>query len=152
MVTEQDILNIGYKPTQHPQDLLLFENTAADFSRVFKEQIEGMTLFLYRLSEQEQGNRHEGHAQVYFDRLTGVRSYAIGISVEALETGAEYAAGVLCHELGHVLTDRQNQGIADHSDTFRRNTLECIKRYEQETGKDLSKWDFTGAAVQIRRE
>ena len=148
MVTEQEIIHSGFTPTRHPQDNMLFESVSAEFARVFGDQLEGVTLFIYRRSEQTApADGCEGKTLSFKNSQTGGFDYALGISVEAMEMGDDYAAGTMLHELSHMDISKQNN---EHGELFKQCVSDHVRRYEQETGKDLSKYDVTGGAVQIR--
>ena len=150
MVTEQEIIHSGFTPTRHPQDNMLFESVSADFARVFGDQLEGVALFIYRRSEQAApADGYEGKTLSFKNEQTGSFDYALGVSVEALEMGEDYAAAIMLHEFAHIDLSKQNK---EHGELFRQRVCDHVRRYEQETGKDLSKLDVTGGAVMMRNE
>lgn len=92
------------------------------------------TIYLYNMGEQ--GNvelrASDGMSWKYCDEETGNISYAIGISIEALEAGAEYVQFLLLHELAHIVTD------TDHTTAFHNRLNEMIQIFNAETGATIT--------------
>lgn len=153
MILCEDLVKRGVIPTNHQEDIELLKKTLeAGFLRVFANDLNNTTVFAYRRCEQSnEFFKYEGHAQDYY-LAEGGKGYAIGVSVEGLNAGEEYSTDILIHELSHVLTDRQGFGISEHNKEFKKNYREAVRKYEQETGKNLSTWDCSGKRVaQIKR-
>lgn len=64
--------------------------------------------------------------------------YAVGISVEGLDAGHDYAVLLVLHELGHVVADVGDNDMRLHSTI---NNL--LARYNQATGKRIEN-DYSG--------
>lgn len=92
------------------------------------------TIYLYNMGEQrnEELRQSDGMSWKYCDERTGNVSYAIGISVEGLEAGAEYVQFLLLHELAHVATD------SDHTTAFHYQLNEMIQKFNAETGATIT--------------
>ncbi len=93
-----------------------------------------ITIYLYKMDEQ--GNAElrasDGMSWKYCDEKTGKASYAIGISVEGLDIGTEYAQFLLLHELAHIATD------SDHTTAFHNQLNEMIRKFNAETGATIT--------------
>ena len=98
------------------------------------------TIYLYKMDEQRSAElrKSDGMSWRYCDEKTGNASFAIGISIEGLEAGAEYAQFLLLHELAHIVTE------ADHTTAFHDQLNEMIQKFNAETGatiiNDLFGW------------
>lgn len=77
----------------------------------------------------------DGYSSVHVDRLTGRRVASIGISVQALRAGEDFAGLILLHELAHVLID--DTAAHDHDEAFHALLDQLIERFNQKTGKAI---------------
>lgn len=157
MISYEDFINAGYTVSEHSEDCnMLYDHVQsfADFMKQAEIKEPGkLSFFVFRQEEQKNENsKHEGMA-LPFHEIEDMKhvSYAIGISTNALEKGKEYAAGILLHELAHVLVSVNGGDITEHNSDFDTECEKLIRKYEQETGSDLSRWDFISAKVQEKR-
>ena len=98
-------------------------------------------LYLFSQSEQT-GEResHDGYAFRSLDTITGRGICSVGLSIEALKAGEDYAALVLLHELAHVLFWEPGEG---HGAEYHRTLDGMIDCYNRQTGSSI-KNDYFG--------
>ena len=87
--------------------------------------------YVYRMEEQKK--KAAGADGMSWKDVAGQKGtlYAIGISVEALDSGPDYAAFVFMHELAHVVTSE------GHTTVFQDKLNEMIDIYHKATGADI---------------
>lgn len=87
--------------------------------------------YVYRMEEQKK--KAAGADGMLWKDVAGKKGtlYAIGISVEAMDGGPEYAAFVFMHELAHMVTD------VSHTSAFHEKLSEMIATYNQTTGTNI---------------
>lgn len=90
-------------------------------------------VYPYSMAEQNREDKHEvdGITWEYHDPATGEVGYLIGISIEALEAGQDYAAFLFMHELAHITTD------GGHPRAFHDQLGELLLIYNRATGANL---------------
>lgn len=74
----------------------------------------------------------DGISWEYHDKRTGSEKYVIGISVEGMAAGSEYAAFLFLHELAHTVTG------CEHNTAFHDQLNSMIKTYNQATGANIA--------------
>lgn len=87
--------------------------------------------YVYRMEEQKK--KAAGADGMSWKDVAGQKGtlYAIGISVEALDGGPDYAAFVFMHELAHVVTGE------GHTSAFHDKLNEMIDIYNKATGANI---------------
>lgn len=99
-----------------------------------RETIMGSCLSLVYVYNQRQQPanlaKNDGYSSVSERQKDGRRVASIGVSVQALKRGEEYASLVLLHELTHVLKSYP----VDHGVEFHRELDRLIAQYNQRTG------------------
>lgn len=102
---------------------------------LFPELIENL-LVVYPYCMNEQGSpdlcKDDGIDWEYHDTKTGKVIHAIGISVEGLEKGAEYAQFLFMHELAHIAAG------GNHTVAFHDQLNAMIKKFNAETGSKIT--------------
>lgn len=99
----------------------------------FVEKLSG-GVYPYRMEEQgtEELREDDGITWEYHDTNSANVGYMIGISVEAMNQGAEYTAFLFMHELAHITTS------GDHNRIFRDQLEELLLIYNQATGANFA--------------
>lgn len=87
--------------------------------------------YAYRMEEQRK--KAAGADGMSWRDVTGQKGtlYAIGVSVEAMDSGMEYAQFVFMHELAHIVTDER------HTTAFHDKLNEMIDTYNKATGANI---------------
>ena len=87
--------------------------------------------YAYRMEEQRK--KAAGADGMSWRDVTGQKGtlYAIGVSVEAMDSGMEYAQFVFMHELAHVVTGE------GHTTAFHDKLNEMIDIYNEATGANI---------------
>lgn len=87
--------------------------------------------YAYRMAEQRK--KAAGADGMSWRDVTGKKGtlYAIGVSVEALDSGPEYSQFVFLHELAHIVTDER------HTTAFHDKLNEMIDTYNKATGANI---------------
>lgn len=99
---------------------------------VFPDMVKQVNaIYVYRMEEQKK--KASGADGMHWKDVAGKNGtlHAIGISVEALDGGPEYAAFVFMHELAHMVTDDR------HTTAFNEKLDEMIATYNQATGAGI---------------
>lgn len=92
--------------------------------------------YCYRQIEQPPPiSKYDGYSSA--DIIGGRRIASLGLSIEALDTGVDYAAFVCLHELAHVITGR------DHDRKYHTYLDRLIQKYNGATGKHIQN-DYQG--------
>lgn len=74
----------------------------------------------------------DGISWKYHDNQTGSTVFLVGISIEGMDAGAEYAAFLFLHELAHTVTG------CEHNTAFHDQLNSMIKTYNQATGANIA--------------
>ena len=77
--------------------------------------------------------KNDGYSSVSKRQTDGRRVASIGVSIQALQQGDEYAVMVLLHELTHILSSYP----AEHGTEFHRTLDKLIARYNAATGAKI---------------
>lgn len=90
-------------------------------------------VYTYYMTEQgtEELRECDGITWEFHATDTGEVGYMIGVSVEALDAGEEYAAFLFMHELAHITTG------GEHPRAFHDQLNELLLIYNQATGANL---------------
>lgn len=89
-------------------------------------------VYVYRMNEQS--GDAAGVDGILWKNVTSDSGtvYAVGISTEAMDKGADYTAFLFLHELAHITTD------GDHSRAFHDQLNELLMVYNEATGANLA--------------
>lgn len=110
----------------------LFFAYTVPVAAVFPEIVDKLSaVYTYRMNEQGTLDLRSNDGISWYHESNLGMLYGIGLSVEALESGRDYAAFVFLHELCHIATG------CDHTIAFDDKLEEMIDRYAKETGHIL---------------
>lgn len=87
------------------------------------------TFYTYRQQEQEGGDRLNDGVCWFDHQQDGGVLYAIGVSVEAMEKGADYTVLVILHEVVHILKG------GEHNQEFHSTLNGLLQRFNAATGR-----------------
>ena len=73
----------------------------------------------------------DGISWKYHDNQTGSTVFLVGISIDGMDAGAEYAAFLFLHELAHTVTG------PEHNTAFHDQLNSMIKAYNQANGTNI---------------
>ena len=109
------------------------------------EEIQESDLCFWYLYRQDKQPPHIAGFDGYSSAkvIDGRRVASVGLSVEALSAGADYAAMVFMHELSHVITGR------GHDAVFHARLDRLILKYNRATGKRVRN-DYQGLTPQTK--
>lgn len=97
-------------------------------------------VYVYDQREQPESiSPNDGYSSVSERQTDGRRVASIGISIQALHRGDEYAVMVLLHELAHILRSYP----VDHGQEFHQTLDKLIVRYNVATGAKIEN-DYFG--------
>lgn len=102
---------------------------------LFPELIENLfAVYPYYMNKQdsEELRKDGGVCWEYHDTKTGKVVFAIGISIEGIEKGAEYAQFLFMHELAHIAAG------GNHTVAFHDQLNVMIKKFNAETGSKIT--------------
>lgn len=141
----QEIRKQGYKPSHRKEDVELLKAVLLPVMAIFEYEIaELAAVFVYRQQEQTGEQKDTDGITLWF---TNPEIYAsvssVGVSVEALRAGEEYATMVFLHELAHVRVSPTDSEAMPHDRFFHSYLDRLIARYNQRTGKRIEN-DYFG--------
>lgn len=115
-----------------PEAAELFLTYTIPVASTFPEIVDKLSaVYTYRMNEQGTADlRSNDGISWHYESELGML-YGIGLSVEALNSGRDYAAFVFLHELCHIATS------TDHSISFHDTLGKMIDRYAKEEGHIL---------------
>lgn len=97
---------------------------------------------VYCYDQQQQPPRqsiNDGYSSVHQHTTDGRRVSSVGVSIQALQRGPEYAVMVLIHELGHVT----EPNAPEHGRQFHECVDRMIERYNKTFGANVTN-DYFG--------
>lgn len=134
----------GIKICLDPAERALAKETLAPITSIFYPDLLCSILsliYLYDMDKQPLAvKKSDGYSSVSERQSDGRRVASIGISLQALHAGKDYAVLVFLHELCHCL-----YSSSPHGTEFHQKLDFLLKRYNMGTGSDI-KNDYQGLA------
>jgi len=87
------------------------------------------TFYLYRQQDQEGGDRLNDGVCCFDHQEDGGVLFAVGVAVEAMDKGADYAVLVVLHECVHIIKG------GEHNQEFHAVLSELLRRFHSVTGR-----------------
>lgn len=141
----QEIKKQGYKPSYRKEDVELLKAVLLPVMAIFEYEIaELAAVFVYRQQEQTgEAKGADGITLWFSNPKIYATVFSVGVSVEALRAGEEYATMVFLHELAHVRVSTMDSEAMPHDRFFHSYLDKLIERYNQRTGKRIEN-DYFG--------
>lgn len=144
-IAVQDIRQQGYRPSNRKEDIELLKAVLLPVMAIFEYEVaELAAVFVYRQQEQTGEAKGADGITLWFSnpRIYAI-VFSVGVSVEALKMGNDYATMVFLHELAHVRVSPTDNEAMKHDRFFHSYLDKLIERYNQRTGKRI-KNDYLG--------
>jgi hypothetical protein len=137
-----EIKRQGFHISEHEEDIALLILALIPTLTIFQKELDSITcLFVYRQQDQETEAQREQDGITIYGRKPGTEEtmFSIGVSVEALKKGTNYATLVFLHELSHVLytSITMDCGESVHDIFFHNYLDKLIARYNNVTGESI---------------
>lgn len=141
----QDIRQQGYRPSNRKEDIELLKAVLLPVMAIFEYEVtELAAVFVYRQQEQTgEAKGADGITLWFSNPKIYATVFSVGVSIEALKAGRDYATMVFLHELAHVRVSPTNNRIMPHDRFFHSYLDKFIERYNRRTGKRI-KNDYFG--------
>lgn len=111
--------------------------------------------YTYRMEDQAPGSfvaMSDGYSTIKVNAETGVSLSAVGVSVEAMDKGLDYAVLVLLHELCHLLVrEPPAKDQMEHSEAFHARLDGLLAKFNFVFGLDIQN-DYFGLASERPQE